>query len=225
MSKVRAVENRLEATDRLAAIESELAAHGAKFAERELSEGQAERERALAAAAIQDALKEASGATSKALEAAAKAAAEALTAALKAADTVEEERVGRANDLTVSVRDKLIDSIAEVKDAAGLALTASKEILNRHNELIAQMREKDSTYASIETVHTLQDNIDKRHVIDLDRVFSEISQVRESLSKDAGKESGKTSTLSATDARWMRFFTAVSGFAAVALTLYYVIHG
>lgn len=213
-----ALERRLEATDRLARVEQELAAHAAKFEEREKAEIQAQTERQLAAAAVQTALQDAATTSGKALEAAAKAQAEALTAALKAADTVEVERVGRAEDKTVAVRDKLIDSITQVKDAAGLALTASKEILDRHNELLSQMSAKDSTYATTENLHLMKDAIDSRHVEDLRRTYVDIDAINEKISSGIGVSKG-------IDAIWGRLIGVAASASAIGVLLFYLIHG
>jgi hypothetical protein len=180
-----------EEASRIAKVEAELAAHSAKFEERERAEGQAERERALAAAAVQTALQDAASASSTALAAAAKAQAEALTAALKAADTLEQERVRRAEADTESVENKLFDKITEVKDAASLALVASKEILDRHNELLRTMSEKDGTYATIESVRLMKEGFDTRHVDDLKRVNDDIQQLRAEQATATGTDAGK----------------------------------
>jgi hypothetical protein len=149
--RIGGVEGRLSASDRLSDAEAQLAAHVAKFQERERAEGQAERERTLAASGIREAL-----------QAAAKASGEALTAALDSADKLEQERIARVQD-----------KVDEVKEAATLALQATekasseyqksaKETLSQHNGLIDAMGRKDATYQTKELAQEQRDALESR---------------------------------------------------------------
>jgi hypothetical protein len=168
-ARIAAIDKRLDDADRLAKVEAELSSHNSVFREREKAELQAQRERELSAQAVQ-----------KALEEAAKAQAEALQAALKNANELELERVARVED-----------KVADGKEAAKIALTASekavqqaaiaaKETLDHHNELLKQMNAKDATYQTKDLAQATKDQLEK-----------EISEIKEALSGTGGEKTAK----------------------------------
>jgi hypothetical protein len=146
--RVGGVESRLSASDRLAEVEAQLAAHVAIFKEREKAEQQAQVERQLAAAAVQQALQEAASASAKALE-----------AALKNADELEKERVARVRD-----------EVKEVKASADLAVRAAgvaqdkfetgvKERFSQVNEFRGSLDDLGKSMGTRRELETLRDSI------------------------------------------------------------------
>lgn len=225
-SRLAGIDKRLYDADRLAKLEAEVAAHASTFKEREKAEIQAQTERQLAAAAVQTALQEAATASAKALEAAAKAQQEALQAALKNANELELERVARVEDQVKNVKTNMLDKIQESKEAASLALTASekaiiesartsKETLDHHNELLKQMNAKDATYQTKDTTQIMKDVIDKRHVVDLDRVIKEISDVRENVGQGGAEKHVKEKI----NANMLLYAAAISAVVSVIVRL------
>ncbi len=160
--------------DRLAAIEANLAAHRAKFEERERAEGQAERERALAAAAIQDALKEASTTSGKALEAAAKAQAEALQAALKNANELELERVGRVGDEVKAVKTAAVAALEDSKLAQAKFENGVKERFATVNEFRGSLEDLGKSMGTRRELEQAQESFRVAH----DGLAREVNQLR-----------------------------------------------
>lgn len=181
----------IQPADRISHLEADIARHSAQFEERNRAEIRAEQERVLAAQAIKDALDQAKDTNSKALEAAAKSTNEALITALKS-----------ANELEVSRIEKVGDKVADVKEAARLALEATekladnqdkstKETLDHHNELLSQMNAKDATYATKDVLQITKENFDKRHVDDFKRVDDSIASINNILAADGREKSTK----------------------------------
>jgi chromosome segregation ATPase len=170
-TRVGSVENRLSDSDRLAKIEAALAAHAAIFAEREKAEQQAQTERQLAAAAVQQALQEAASASAKALE-----------AALKNANELELERVARVRD-----------EVKEVKDASTKLVnerqTAQQKFEENVKERFAQVNEfrgsLDDLGKSMGTRRELEQAVDAQR-LSAATLAKEISALRSRI--DVGPE-------------------------------------
>ena len=132
---------------RVSHAEALLASHAAKFEERQRAEEQAQTERQLAAAAVQQALQEAALASAKALE-----------AALKNANDLELERVARVRDEVQEVKQASVTLVNERSQAQDKFEANVKERFAQVNEFRGSLEDLSKSMGTRRELETMQES-------------------------------------------------------------------
>jgi chromosome segregation ATPase len=216
-TRVGGVENRLATADRLANIEGELAAHSAIFAEREKAEQQAQTERQLAAAAVQQALQEAASASAKALE-----------AALKNANELELERVARVRDEVKEVKESAAAAVRNAGTAQNKFEEGVRERFAQVNEFRGSLEDLGKSMGTRRELETVRDT-GKSEVSILSQQLNDLrSRIdvgpKGLLDLQSRSDEGRGRNASS-EVIFTRLALGVSAVAALIVAIIYIVHG